>query len=68
VTERIASDFYSGYRSSYARYFCRARNSHLGPGQSPLVSFELIYVERTIQAPEKGPPLISENKLWSQQC
>jgi hypothetical protein len=68
VTERIASDFYSGYRPSYARYFCRARNSHLGPGQSPLVSFELIYVERTIQAPEKGPPLISENKLWSQQC
>jgi hypothetical protein len=68
VTERIASGFYSGYRPSYARYFCRARNSHLAPGQSPLVSFELIYVERTIQAPEKGPPLISENKLWSQQC
>lgn len=68
VTERIASGFYSGYRPSYARYFCRARNSHLAPGQSPLVSFELIYVERTIQAPEKGPPLISENTLWSQQC
>lgn len=68
VHERIASGFYAGYRSEYARHFCRTRNSHLGPGQSPLVSFELIYIERTIQAPEKGPPLISENKLWSQQC
>jgi hypothetical protein len=68
VHERIASSFYAGYRSEYARHFCRTRNSHLGPGQSPLVSFELFYVERTIQAPEKGPPLISETKLWSQQC
>ena len=68
VHERIASSFYAGYRSAYARYFCRARNSQLAPGQSPLASFELFYVERTIQAPEKGPPLISETKLWSQQC
>ena len=68
VHERIASSFYAGYRSAYARYFCRARNSHLAPGQSPLASFELFYVERTIQTPEKGPPLISETKLWSQQC
>jgi hypothetical protein len=68
VHERIASAFYAGYRSSYARHLCLARNSHLAPGQSPLVSVELIYVERTIQAPEKGPPLISETSLWSQQC
>ena len=68
VHERIASGSYAGYRSEYARYFCRARNSHLGPGQSPLASLELFYVERTIQAPEKGPPLISETKLWSQPC
>ncbi len=68
VHERIASSFYAGYRSAYARFLCRARNSHLAPGQSPLVSFDLIYVERTIQAPEKGPPLTSETMLWSQQC
>lgn len=68
VHERIASGFYAGYRSEYARHFCRTRNSHLESGQSPLVSLELYYVERTIQAPEKGPPLISESKLWSQQC
>lgn len=68
VHERIASAFYAGYRSEYARHFCRTRNSRLGPGQSPLISFELLYVERTIRAPGEGPPLISENKLWSQQC
>jgi hypothetical protein len=68
VHERIASAFYAGYRSEYARHFCRTRNSHLGPGQSPLVSLELLYIERTIRAPGEGPPLISENMLWSQQC
>jgi hypothetical protein len=68
VHERIASGFYALYRSEYARHFCRTRNSHLGPGQSPLVSFELIWVERLVQEPEKGPPLITENNLWSQQC
>ncbi len=68
VHERIASGFYAGYRSEYARHFCRTRNSRLGPGQSPLASFELLYVERTIRAPGEGPPLISENRLWSQQC
>jgi hypothetical protein len=68
VHERIASAFYADYRSEYARHFCRTRNSHLGPGQSPLVSLELLYVERTIRAPGEGPPLISENTLHSQQC
>jgi len=67
VHERMASPFYAGYRSPYARYLCH-KPDHLGPGHSPLVSFELIYVERTIQPPEKGPPLISSTTLWSQQC
>lgn len=64
VHERIASQSYAGYRSEYALHFCRTRT----PGQSPLVSFELLYVERMIQAPEKGPPLISESRIHSQQC
>ena len=68
VHERIASGYYAGYRSEYARHFCRARNSHLEPGQSPLVSLDLIWVERLVQAPGEGSPLISESKLWSQQC
>ena len=29
---------YAGYRSEYARHFCRCGNSRLGPGQSPLAS------------------------------
>jgi hypothetical protein len=68
VHERIASDFYALYRSEYARHLCRTHNSHLGPAQSPLVSVELIWVERLVQAPEKGSPLITENELSSQQC
>jgi vitamin K-dependent gamma-carboxylase-like protein len=68
VYERLASGFYAGYRSSYARYLCRRASERSGPGRAPLVGVELIYVERTIQAPEKGPPLISENRLTSQQC
>lgn len=68
VHERIASGYYGGYRAEYARHFCRTRNSKPEPGRSPLASLDLIWVERTIQAPEEGPPLISENKLWSQQC
>jgi hypothetical protein len=68
VQERIASAFYAGYRSSYARYLCRTPSDHLGPGYTPLLRFDLIYVERTIQPPEKGPPLISSTTLWSQQC
>jgi hypothetical protein len=68
VHERIASGYYGGYRAEYARHFCRTRNSRLEPGRSPLVSFDLIWVERLVQAPGEGPPLISENKLWSQQC
>jgi hypothetical protein len=68
VEERIASGYYAGYRAEYARHFCRARNTKLEPGQSALVSLELIWAERLIQAPEKGPPLISESTLWSQQC
>jgi hypothetical protein len=68
VQERIASAFYAGYRSAYARYLCHTPSDHLGPGYSPLVHFDLIYIERTIQPPEKGPPLISETRLWSQEC
>lgn len=28
--------------------YCRLRNLHLEPGQSPIVSFDLIYYERQI--------------------
>jgi hypothetical protein len=68
VHERIASVGYRDYRLEYARYFCRARNLHLRPGQMPLDTFELRYIERIIQAPEEGPPVFNEHKLWEHKC
>jgi hypothetical protein len=68
VHERIANAGYGDYRLEYARYFCREHNLHLRPGQVPLDSFELIYIERVIRAPEEGPPLLSEHQLLSHKC
>ena len=68
VHERIANAGYGDYRLEYARYFCRARNLHLRPGQVPLDTFELIYIERVIRAPEEGPPLFNEYRLWQHKC
>ncbi len=68
VHERIANAGYGDYRLEYARYFCRVRNLHLRPGQMPLDTFELIYIELVVRAPEEGPPLINEYRLWSQKC
>jgi hypothetical protein len=68
VHERIANAGYGDYRLEYARYFCRARNLHLRPGQAPLDSFQLIYIERVIQAPGEGPPVINRYDLWTHKC
>ncbi len=68
VHERIANPGYGDYRLEYARYFCREWNLHLRPGQVPLDTLELIYIERVIRPPEEGPPLLSEYDLWSQKC
>jgi hypothetical protein len=68
VHERIANAGYGDYRLEYARYFCRARNLHLRQGQMPLDSFELIYIERVVRAPEEGPPLFNEYRLWQHKC
>jgi len=68
VHERVANAGYGDYRLEYARYFCRARNLHLRPGQIPLDTFELMYLERIIRAPEEGPPVFNEHKLWEHKC
>jgi hypothetical protein len=68
VHERIANVGYRDYRLEYARYFCRVRNLHLTPGETPLASFELSYIERVVRAPEEGPPLINEHLLWQHKC
>jgi hypothetical protein len=68
VHERIANAGYGDYRLEYARYFCRARNLHLKPGQVPLDTFELFYIERVVRAPEEGPPVFNEYRLWQHKC
>jgi vitamin K-dependent gamma-carboxylase-like protein len=68
VQERISSAAYADYLLEYSRSFCRLRNFHLRAGQSALDTFELYYVERTIQPPGDGPPMIEEHRLWSHKC
>ena len=68
VQERIASAAYSDYRQEYARQFCRSRNLHLGPGQVPIATFDVHYVERVIQPPGEGPPKFTDILLWSHRC
>jgi hypothetical protein len=66
VYERIANSGYGNYRLEYGRYFCRVRNLHLQPGQSPLDTFDLFYIERVIRMNE--PPLRNEYHLWNHKC
>jgi hypothetical protein len=68
VQERIASVAYSDYRQEYARHFCRSRNLHLGPGQAPIVTFEVHYRERVIQPPGEGPPQFIVHNVWQHRC
>jgi hypothetical protein len=68
VQERIANAAYSDYRLEYARQFCRSRNLHLGPGRSPIETFDVKYVERVIQPPGEGPPKFRDINLWSHRC
>lgn len=68
VQERIASVAYADYRLEYARSFCRTRNLHLRPGQSPVETFEIHYTERLIPPPEEGPATFRDILLWSHRC
>lgn len=68
VQERIASASYTDYRLEYARQFCRTRNLHLRPGQAPLETFEVHYIERVIRPPGEGPPTFRDILLWSHRC
>jgi hypothetical protein len=68
VTEWIASASNVAYREEYSRMYCRIRNLHLQPGQSPIVSFDLVYYERKVPRPgnlEQPPRQILLN---SHQC
>lgn len=68
VTEWIASPDGVPYRQEYSRMYCRLRNLHLQPGQSPIVSFDLIYYERLIPPPGGDPAPIRVITLNSHHC
>ncbi|HUG92210.1 MAG TPA: HTTM domain-containing protein, partial [Planctomycetaceae bacterium] len=67
VHERIPNVAFAEYRLEYGRMFCRLRNLHLAPGGSPLVRFDVVYVERIIQ-PDLSPPDLVEHRIWSHEC
>lgn len=67
VQERIITSGYAEYRLEVARSFCRLRNNHLRAGESPLDTFQLNYVERTLGAPGEGPTLRTV-QIWSHKC
>lgn len=68
VVEWIAAGENAEYRQEFSRMFCRMRNLHLQPRQSPIVSFELIYNERLIPAPGSTPPPIRVIPLSAHRC
>lgn len=67
VQERIAAAAYSDYRLEFGRSFCRLRNHQLRPGESPLDTFQLTYVERMIERPGETPTL-KTYQIWSHTC
>ncbi len=68
INERIASSSYSDYRLEYARSICRLHNLHLGPGDVPITTFEIHYIERLIHPPGEGPPTFRDIMLWAHRC
>ena len=68
VIERMANRNYSAYRLEFARMFCRTRNLHLAPGQVPIATFDLIYIERVILPPDDPGERIVRYDLWSHTC
>jgi vitamin K-dependent gamma-carboxylase-like protein len=68
VTEWIASPDGAPYRQEYSRMYCRLRNLHLQPGQSPIVSFDLVYYERQVPPPGGSPAPIRVITLNSHHC
>ena len=68
VSEWIASAANGAYREEYSRMYCRLRNLHLQPGQSALVSFDLVYYERKIPPPGEAQAPPRQILLNSHHC
>jgi len=68
VTEWIASKANADYRPEYSRMYCRMRNLHLRQGESPIVSFDLDYYERSVPPPGDAPTPIRVFALNAHRC
>jgi hypothetical protein len=68
VYERIPRQDHEAFRLEFGRMFCRMRNLDLPAGASPLVSFDVTYVERLLQPPGSGPPVLRTHEVWSHAC
>ena len=68
VAEWIGSAAHTEYRQEHARMYCRLRNLHLQPGQSPIVSFDVIYTELPIPLPGQPRPPARRIILNSHKC
>ena len=68
VAEWIGAASHTEYRQEHARSYCRLRNLHLQPGQSPIVSFDVIYTELPIPLPGQARPPARRIILNSHKC
>lgn len=68
VTEWIAAARNAEFRLEYSRMYCRLRNLHLEPGESPIISFDLVYTERRIPPPGQPQPPLRPILLGSHRC
>ena len=69
VTERIVDSNNAVYRQEYGRMYCRLRNLHLQPGQSPIVTFDVLYIQRFVPPfGQGGEPTLQRHQIWSHTC
>lgn len=64
--DRLCGDI--DYRQEHARMYCRLRDLHLQPGESPLVSFDVIYTGQPIAPRGQAPPPVHRTLLNSHKC
>ncbi|MDP8923762.1 MAG: DCC1-like thiol-disulfide oxidoreductase family protein [Chloroflexota bacterium] len=68
VIERLSSAAHVEYRLEYGRMHCRRHNLQPQPGQAPLATFDLYYVERLLPPPDGGEVTTAIHHIWSHTC
>lgn len=68
IFERLVNASYADYRVEYGRMHCRLRNWYLRPGESPLATFDLYYIERIIPPQGQGESILRTHHIWAHTC